>query len=55
MEKNGFTTKKCNFQGTPGYIVRQYINGREIVEQFMDDITLKRFSEIINEKIEIID
>lgn len=55
MKKNDYTAEKYNFQGTLGYIVRQYVNGREVVSQFMNYLTFKKFCEEIEEKIEIID
>ena len=33
--KKGFTAELCNFQGVPGYIVKQYYNNTVICSQFV--------------------
>lgn len=32
---NGFIAKPCNFQGIPGYMVKQYYNNTVICSQFV--------------------
>ena len=32
---NGFIAKPCNFQGLPGYMVKQYYNNTVICSQFI--------------------
>ena len=36
--KNGFTAKPCIFNGASGYILRQYVNGVLLVEQFVHSL-----------------
>lgn len=33
--KEGFTAEECNFQGLPGYMVKQYYNNTVICSQFI--------------------
>lgn len=33
--KSGFTAKKCIFQGVPGYMVEQLIDGVAVCSQFL--------------------
>ena len=33
--KSGFYAFSCNFQGTPGYMVKQFHNDRMVCEQFV--------------------
>uniref|UniRef100_UPI004056540F hypothetical protein n=1 Tax=Acetatifactor sp. TaxID=1872090 RepID=UPI004056540F len=34
-KKNRFEAKECNFQGVPGYMVKQYRNNIAVCEQFV--------------------
>ena len=45
---NGFIAKPCNFQGIPGYMVKQYYNNTVIFSQFVaksvyDDMELLKW------------
>ena len=42
---NGFTAEKCNFQGVPGYTVKQWYSGSVICSQFIPE---KHFGEFFS-------
>lgn len=44
--KNGFTAKKTNFCGNTGYDVSQYIDGEEVVKQFIPESSYKSFCDV---------
>lgn len=44
---NGFTAKKTIFCGQPGYDVSQYIDGKEVVNQFIPETSYKTFCDAI--------
>ena len=33
--KNGFTAEKCNFQGVPGYMLKQWLDNSCICSQYI--------------------
>lgn len=41
--KNGFTAKKINFQGVPGFMVCQYHNGVKVAGQFVAETVYNQF------------
>lgn len=41
--QEGFTAKKVTFDGTPGYMVLQYSNGKVVVEQFIPEESFEFF------------
>lgn len=45
--KNGFTARKANFCGHPGYDVSQYINGEEVIKQFIPESSYNTFCDAI--------
>ena len=44
--KNGFTAKKVTFCGQQGYDVSQYIDGEEVVKQFIQESIYKSFCDV---------
>lgn len=54
-QKNGFAAKKTTFQGMPGYMVKQYQNGSQVMEQFISLKAFKPFFEAIGTQPEYID
>ena len=44
---NGFTARKVNFDGTPGYMVKQYMDGKMVVEQFVSETAYEMFCDAI--------
>lgn len=49
-----FKAESKNFQGVPGYMVRQYLNGVKVVEQFIPAEFFQKFCEEAGiEEIEI--
>lgn len=53
-EKDRFTAKEWDFQGEPGYMVSQFLNGRKTVEQFIPKSSYKFFCDAIGVQPEII-
>lgn len=45
--KNGFSARKCNFCGTDGYMVSQYIHGKKVVSQFISEEGYEAFCKSI--------
>lgn len=45
--KNGFIAKKTNFCGQSGYDVSQYIDGEEVVKQFIPESSYNTFCDSI--------
>ena len=45
--KNGFTAKEVTFCGQQGYNVSQYINGEEVIKQFIPESSYKAFCDAI--------
>lgn len=43
--KDGFTAEKCNFQGEPGYMLKQCHNGVVVCSQFVPQ---KYFTQFCN-------
>lgn len=48
--QNGFTARKTNFCGQSGYNVSQYIDGKEVVNQFIPETSYKAFCEFTGAK-----
>ena len=44
--KNGFAAKKVTFCGQQGYDVSQYIDGEEVVKQFIPESSYKSFCDV---------
>lgn len=53
--QNGFTARKTNFCGQSGYSVSQYIDGKEVINQFIPETSYKAFCELTGAKPIIID
>lgn len=53
-KRNGFTAKKQTFQGVPGYMVKQYRDGLQVMEQFISLKAYKPFFEAIGTQPEYI-
>ena len=45
--QSGFSAKKTNFCGQHGYDVSQYIDGEEVVKQFIQESIYKEFCDAI--------
>ena len=52
--ENGFIAKPCNFQGENGYMLDQYIEGRVVCSQFIQESSFDYFCKVagISPKIE---
>ena len=45
--KSGFYAFSCNFQGTPGYMVKQFLNDRMVCEQFVSQEVFEEFCKAV--------
>jgi hypothetical protein len=52
---DGFKAYEVSFQGEPGYMVSQYKNGKQVIEQFISKAGYKMFCDIIGTVPEIVE
>ena len=55
MEKNGLYAVRTVFQWQHGYMVSQYLHGKNISSQFVLEEDYEKFCEAIGEEPELID
>jgi hypothetical protein len=54
VEMTGFIATEISFCGEPGYVVKQYINGKVVVSQFIPKDGYDGFCRAIGMKPEIV-
>ena len=47
QNKNRFTAEKCNFQGVPGYTVKQWVDGVVVCSQWLAAEHCKTFFDAV--------